>query len=192
MSFELNHITKTFGKKQIISDLSYSFGDKGMYLLVGESGVGKTTLLRIIAGLDKDFLGEISREKSISMAFQEYRLFPTLTALENVAFVVSDRKDKAVFEKSKKLLLNLGLTEDDLALLPSELSGGIKQRVSLARAFIKDAEILLLDEPTKELDSDNAKTVRDMIIEQAKTKLVILSTHNEQDLKMPYTAILNL
>ena len=192
MSFELNCITKTFGKKQIISDLSYSFGDKGIYLLVGESGVGKTTLLRIIAGLDKDFLGEISREKSISMAFQEYRLFPTLTALENVTFAVSDTKDKAVLEKARNLLLNLGLSEEDLALLPSELSGGMKQRVSLARAFIKDAEIMLLDEPTKELDSDNANTVRDMIIEQAKTKLVIVSTHNEQDLKMPYTSILNL
>ena len=80
------------------------------------------------------------------------------------------------------MLLSLGFRENDLYLLPDELSGGMKQRVSLARAFLFDAPILLLDEPTKELDPSNADTVRKIIKEQSLTRLVILVSHNGEDI----------
>lgn len=192
MSLSIKNLSKSFDKKLVFKDFTYDFHENGIYVLTGENGVGKTTLLRIIAGLDKDYLGETSGAKSISMAFQEYRLFPTLTALDNVVCAISNRKDEAVLNKAKNILSRLGLSEEDFSLLPCELSGGMKQRVSLARAFLKDATILLLDEPTKELDAENAQIVREIIIEESNNKLVILASHNAQDLEMPLKAIINL
>lgn len=183
MSLKIFDLKKCFGKKVIFDSFSYDFADSGVYILKGESGVGKTTLLRIIAGLDKDYTGEVSGGGfgNVGMAFQEYRLFPQLTALENIVFAISDRKDEAVFGKTKKMLSHLGFIETDMQLLPSELSGGMKQRVSLARAFLSDYPVLLLDEPTKELDEVNAGAVREMIKELSKNKLIIIVSHNEDD-----------
>lgn len=183
MSLELKNISKNFGNKTILKDFSYSFNSPGLYVLTGESGVGKTTLLRMISGLDKSYTGSIEGGGigEVGMAFQEYRLFPQLTALENVVFAISSRKDEAVLNKSKEMLLHLGFKNEDLSLLPSELSGGMKQRVSLARAFLSNYPILLLDEPTKELDDKNAKTVRDIIASLSKEKLIIIVSHNSED-----------
>ena len=178
MSIEIKNLKKSFDDKIIFDGFTYSFPDKGIFALVGKSGIGKTTLLRLISGLDKDYSGEISiTESSFSFAFQEYRLFPQLTALENVIFANFETNNTAEMEISKNTLLNLGFAEEELDLLPHELSGGMKQRVSLARAFVNSSKVLLLDEPTKELDANNAKRVRDTIIEEGKKRLVILVTH---------------
>ncbi len=184
MSLTINNLCKSFDGKAVLTGFSYDFPDCGIYALQGESGAGKTTLLRIIAGLEKDYSGEVlgGGIGSCSMAFQEHRLFPQLTALENVVFAISDKKDKAVCKKATDILAGLGLSESDISLLPEELSGGMKQRVSLARAFIKDAPILLLDEPTKELDGANAALVRKMILEAGKSRLVIIATHSAEDI----------
>ena len=182
MSLVIKNLSKSFGEKEIFNDFSYSFGDRGIYALTGESGVGKTTLLRMISGLDSDYKGEISGAASVSFAFQEHRLFPVLTALENVVFAISDKKSEAVLSLAQNMLVSLGISEKDFSLLPSELSGGMKQRVSLARAFLKDAPILLLDEPTGELDSENAALTRDIIKKQAESRLVIIVTHNKDEI----------
>ena len=183
MSLVIKNLNKSFGEKEIFNDFSYSFGDRGIYALTGESGVGKTTLLRIISGLDSDYDGEILGADSVSLAFQEHRLFPVLTALENVVFAISDTKNEAVLSLAKNMLTSLGISEKDFSLLPSELSGGMKQRVSLARAFLKDAPILLLDEPTGELDEENARLVRDVIKSEGQSRLVILVTHNKKEMR---------
>lgn len=184
MSLKLDSLSKRFGKKNLFEGLSLSFSETGIFAVVGESGIGKTTLLRMIAGLDNDYLGVISGGGigRVSVAFQEYRLFKQLSALDNLIYAISDIKNEAVSEKCKKMLLSLGFNENDLYLLPDELSGGMKQRVSLARAFLFDAPILLLDEPTKELDPSNADTVRKIIKEQSLTRLVILVSHNGEDI----------
>lgn len=184
MMLKIKNLTKAFGEKKLFDGFSYEFQDSGIYALVGESGSGKTTLLRIIAGLDKDYTGEVSGGGigSCSVTFQEHRLFPWLTALENVVFSVSDGKDKAVFDKATKILSDLGIGKNDIGLLPDALSGGMKQRISLARAFISDAPILLLDEPTKELDEANASLVREKILAEGKKKLVIIATHSAEDI----------
>ena len=182
MPLVIKDLTKSFGEKAIFESFSYSFEERGIYALVGESGAGKTTLLRMIAGLDTEYSGEISGVTSVSFAFQEHRLFPVLTALENVIFAISDTKSEAVTESAEKMLLSLGIDKSDLSLLPSELSGGMKQRVSLARAFLKDAPILLLDEPTGELDEENAALVRAAIKAEAQKRLVIIVSHNKKEL----------
>ena len=185
MSLEIKNLTKRFGKKAIISELSYRFSDKGLYILRGKSGIGKTTLLRIIAGLDKDYSGEVidGGIERISFAFQEYRLFPQLSALENVMIASKNINDVDKI-KAKDLLTQLGFLPEDMQLLPSELSGGMKQRVSLARAFMKNAPVILLDEPTKELDAILCRQVCEMIKKIAEDKLVILVTHRDDDISL--------
>jgi ABC-type multidrug transport system ATPase subunit len=185
MSLEIKNLTKRFGKKTIISEFSYHFSEKGLYILRGKSGIGKTTLLRIIAGLDKDYSGEIIEGGigRISFAFQEYRLFPQLSALENVMIASKDDSD-ANKNIAMDLLSRLGFSVEEMSLLPSELSGGMKQRVSLARTFMKNAPVILLDEPTKELDAILCRQVCEMIKKIAEDKLVILVTHRDDDISL--------
>ena len=180
----INNLTKKFDKKKIFDNFSYEFSNKGIYAIVGESGVGKTTLLRIISGLDKNYKGSVlgGGIGNVSFSFQEYRLFDQLNAIENIVFSVYDRKTEAEYNSASKLLLQLGFNADDFLLYPSELSGGMKQRISLARAILKDSPILLLDEPTKELDENNSKIVREIIKAESQKRLVILVTHNVSDL----------
>ena len=191
---EIKNLCKKYEEKVLFDSFSYSFAGCGLYTLVGESGIGKTTLLRIIAGLDTNYTGEVigGGIGRVSMAFQEYRLFPNLSALDNIIFAISDGKDKAVWQNAVGMLKRLGFSDEDMRLLPSELSGGMRMRVSLARAFLKDTPILLLDEPTKELDPQNANIVRQIISEIAVSRLVILVSHDDVDARFPDSAVILL
>ena len=177
---------KSFDKKQIFKNLSLELPERGVFVISGESGAGKTTLLRMISGLDTKFSGEISGGgiKNCSVAFQEYRLFPTLSAVDNVIFANYDKKTAENEKEAKLVLSSLGFSEEDSSLYPDELSGGMKQRVSLARAFLRKAPILLLDEPTKELDGDNAKKVINRIKTEAEHRLVLAVSHRQEDAEL--------
>lgn len=179
MMLKLSNITKNFGTKKVLDGFSYEFPDTGIYVLVGQSGSGKTTLLRIISGLDKDFEGKIDipKGKKISMMFQEHRLFESLSALQNILIASFNKSNELDVENAKFLLNRLKINENDFVLKPSKLSGGMKQRVSLARAILKDSDILLLDEPLKELDPDLASCAMEIIKELSLKKLVIMVTH---------------
>ena len=184
MSLSVKNLNKSFGEKVIFKDFCLDFPDKGLYIISGESGAGKTTLLRMIGGLDTDFSGEIlgGGIKNCSFAFQEYRLFPTLSALDNLIFANYNKKNEQNTAEAYAMLSSLGFSAADSLLYPDELSGGMKQRVSLARAFLRNAPILLLDEPTKELDEENATKALQIIKKEANSRLVILVTHNKRDL----------
>ena len=194
MSLSLKNISKSFGDKSIFKNFSYDFPEVGLFLIFGKSGIGKTTLLRIISGLDKDYAGEIisGGKENVSYLFQEHRLFPTLSALDNV--LLAAYKDAT--EKNKKealdTLLSLGFTVEETNLLPFELSGGMKQRVSLARAILKKAPILLLDEPTKELDESLRLRVYSIIRDESLKRLVILVSHNDNDVEALNPTVINL
>ncbi len=183
MSLIINDVYKSFGEKSVLSGFSYEFFDRGIYAVCGESGVGKTTLLRIISGLDKDYTGSVlgGGFKNVSVAFQEYRLFPHLNALDNVK--LANKESEAELEAAKEILTRLGFSDEDMKKRPTELSGGMKQRVSLARAILKDAPVLLLDEPTKELDGALRDEVYGIITEEAKRRLVIIVTHHGEDIE---------
>ena len=176
MPLVINHLHKAYDQKIIFDDFSYAFEKTGIYVLAGDSGKGKTTLLRMIAGLDRDYTGEIHAEKT-AYAFQEYRLFPVLNALENITKILWDKPTDIEIQTAKSLLCSLGFTENDMLLYPQALSGGMKQRVSLCRALLSKKSILLLDEPFKELDSSLRERLRKILAEESKHRLVIVTVH---------------
>ena len=183
MILSITNLKKAFGEKKIFEDFNYHFNEKGLYIITGESGVGKTTLLRIICGLDENYDGCVlgGGFKNTSYAFQDHRLFPQLSLIKNLTEIFDFNTDETN-RISKEILIKLGFTEKDFHLLPSELSGGMKQRVSIARAMLKNAPILLLDEPTKELDEALREKVISLIEEESKKRLVIMVTHNETEI----------
>ena len=192
----LSKLTKHFESKELFCDLSFTFSKSGLFLLLGESGSGKTTLLRMIAGLDTDYTGSIEGGESpnVSMAFQEHRLLPVLTALGNVTEALRPLKiDKKEAEaRAKDALLSLGFPEKDFKTRPAALSGGMRQRVSLARAFAVDRPILLLDEPEKELDAALRDRLYAAIETARKSRLVIITTHTPDRLLPMADGVLSL
>lgn len=180
MSIIIKNLHKAFGDKIIINDLTYTFPDTGIVIINGKSGIGKTTLLRLISRLDNDYSGliEFDKEKDVSYAFQEHRLFPHLNVLNNLLSVSFNRYGENDRKRAIDLLMKLGFAENDLKLFPDELSGGMKGRLSFARAVLYDKPILLLDEPTKELDDASKQAIFEIINSLSKTKLIIIVTHD--------------
>lgn len=164
-------VVKSYARREVLSGVSFSLsaGERGA--IAGASGCGKTTVLRLAAGLEKPDSGKIECGKC-SFVFQEERLFPSLTALENVSVVKSSGNDSA-----KELLCSLGM-ENDLGKKPAELSGGMRQRVALARALYFDSEVLLLDEPFKQLDPDIAALSAEITLEYLKGRTLLVVTHD--------------
>lgn len=187
MSLELHRLTKRYGDRLLFTELSYRFPDRGIVAITGASGTGKTTLLRMIAGLDNAYQGEIRGRGRLSVAFQEYRLFPSVSAVDNVALGLPDAREAA-----GELLGTLGFTPEDCQKRPRALSGGMQQRVALARALLHPAELLLLDEATKEMDAALVGVVHRLIREAAERQLVLLVTHRAEDITALDADILSL
>lgn len=172
----INNLSKSFEKKEVIKNLSLSFPEKGFVAICGPSGCGKSTLLSIIAGIASKDGGKVLLDKAtVSMSFQEPRLLPDRTALQNVNFVLGDKK--ATLGRSEELLCALGI--NDLNLYPDELSGGMKARVSIARALAVKADIYLFDEPFANLDKETAEMTAKLIKEQTEGALVIAVIHDK-------------
>ena len=146
--------------------------------ITGESGIGKTTVLRLIMGLEKPQRGTVDLQSGakISAVFQENRLIPTLDAISNVALFSST-------ERATEILTRLGLGED-IYSLPSELSGGMKRRVALARALAREGDILILDEAMTGLDTQNRERVAAVINEYAADRTVVCVTHDQREAEL--------
>ena len=174
---KLDNISLSYEKMLVIDSLSYEFEDKKKTLIMGASGIGKTSLLNIIASTLKPSSGRLQNShKKISYVFQEPRLFEWLTALENVS-IVSNK------EKAKDLLTLMGL-EDSFDKYPSELSGGMKQRVSIARALAYEPDLILLDEPFKGLDDAIKNNTIDVVLRELRGKTAILISHDKDELSL--------
>ncbi len=194
MSLRIKNLCKSFDKKTIFRDFTYYFQDTGIYALRGDSGVGKTTLLRIIAGLDKKYYGKVlgASAGQVSFCFQEHRLFSHLSAFDNVLKASFSEESYHNRKLTKAMLKRLNFSDSDMLLCPEELSGGMKQRVAFARAVLKKSNILLLDEPTKELDTALRDTVLEIIAEESKKRLVIFVTHKPEEIEILGATTINL
>ncbi|EMG34582.1 amino acid ABC transporter ATP-binding protein [Streptococcus oralis] len=192
---ELRKINKGFGGKQILTNFSLSIPEKQILAIVGPSGGGKTTLLRMLAGLETIDSGEIyyngeslaidelEKRNLLGFVFQDFQLFPHLSVLENLTLspIKSMDMDKEAAEKKARgLLEQLGLAGHADAY-PFSLSGGQKQRVALARAMMIDPEVIGYDEPTSALDPELRLEVEKLILqnkERGMTQIVV--THDLQ------------
>ena len=197
---QAENLTKIYksGTKELVvlDDVSFTAEQGTSLSIIGPSGSGKTTLLGLCVGLDIPTRGFISlmgfklnkmdeddrayvRNQYVGFIFQNFQLLTTLTALENVMIPLELRGEKNVEAKAAELLDRVGLTER-MDHYPSQLSGGEQQRVAMARAFINSPKILFADEPTGNLDEENANHLTDLLFalnREEKTTLVLV-THN--------------
>lgn len=178
---QIDNLTKQYNTQLVLNEFSLLVRDGEKVAIMGESGRGKTTLLRIIAGLESYDAGQISGfdKKDVAYVFQEPRLFDSLSVIKNL--IIVSQQPSRVAEKKAMELLNLVGLEKDKSKYPSELSGGMKQRLALARAFMVDRSILLLDEPFSALDQETRNDMIELVKARTKNKTVILVTHDSKD-----------
>ena len=199
MRIKLESIYKTFKPVEVLKDINLEILDNEFVSIVGPSGAGKSTLLHLIGTLEKPDKGSVKyddkdiyklndkelsnfRNKNIGFVFQFHHLLPEFSAIENVmlpALIAGISKEKAS-EKAERILTELNLNHR-LTHKPQELSGGEQQRVAIARALINDPEFLLADEPTGNLDSQNAEEVINLFkrLHTQANLTIILVTHQE-------------
>ncbi len=197
---ELINLYKSFNsfkKVKVLKKVSYKFKKGKIYSIIGPSGSGKSTLLNLLSLIDRPSSGlikfdnkqinfddlknnDLLRAKKIGIIYQQDNLLPDFTALENVylaSLAAGFNKDLSL-SKAKKLIKKFGLS-NRLDHYPSQLSGGEKQRISIARALINDPQLILADEPTGSLDLKNAKIIFDTLKKQINSnRSIIFATHN--------------
>lgn len=170
----IEKITKSYGKQKVLENISFTINESERICIYGKSGIGKTTLLRIIAGLEKADSGEITFAGKVSMVFQEDRLLENTDVYTNLYCVLGSRFDKAEADMHLK---EVGL-EGAGNKLVSELSGGMKRRVAIVRCMMKSSEIILLDEPFKGLDTILKDNIIRYVVKYLNGRAVIMVTHD--------------
>lgn len=184
---EVRNISKSFGDEVLLKDFSLDLGEGEIVAVMGPSGIGKSTLLNIIGGLDKDFEGTISYDPRIfegidvpfPFVFQEsVSLLPWKNVEDNVRIAGKRLTDEEIHDALK----SVGLFEHRKKK-PSELSGGMKQRVSLARALVCRSRVMLLDEPFASLDNDMRTKLQELIRDLSRTKgiAMLIVTHDRSE-----------
>jgi len=197
---EVRDIWKSFGELEVLKGVNLTVNKGEIVAIVGKSGAGKTTLLQIIGTLDRPTKGEILvngerlmakgerelasfRNKHIGFIFQFHQLLPEFTALENVCIpaMIGREKESEYKPRAEKLLRELGLG-DRMEHKPNELSGGEKQRVAAARALMMSPDIILADEPTGSLDTQNKKELSELLLKLRKEygQTILLVTHDKE------------
>lgn len=184
---EFDKVSKSFDGRQVLKNFNVTFGDGEFVCLLGASGCGKTTILRLAGGLALPDSGEVRRDETLrqSFIFQENRLLPWYDALGNILAVTNDR------EKAEYYLKETGLSEDTRKF-PNELSGGMKRRLAVARALAYSGDVFFLDEPLRELDKKTASLICTLLKKELKGKTVIMVTHIAKEAELLADRIITL
>jgi NitT/TauT family transport system ATP-binding protein len=187
IKISIRHLVKRFGPLRAIDDVSIDIAEGTFFMIVGPSGCGKTTLLRILGGLEQVTSGEVEIAKpargrpQYSMVFQGESIFPWMTVWDNAAYGLRMRRAprQEIEESVSAWLERTGLTKFS-HLYPHQLSGGMRQRVSIARAFANNPEILLMDEPFSALDEQNKTILQQELLRiwEGDKKTVVFITHS--------------
>ena len=181
----LEGVTKRFGDKTVLRDLSLRFSPDSVNCVMGPSGCGKTTLMRVIAGLEKPDGGKITgRPDKIAFVFQEDRLCEDFSAIANIRLVTGKSLPD---EEIEECLVSLGL-EDSARRPVRELSGGMKRRVAIVRAVLARPDLLILDEPFKGLDEEIRAVCADFILRECPQATILLITHDADEASLMRTA----
>jgi ABC-type sugar transport system ATPase subunit len=195
-AIQLTHVRKSFGPHTIIGDFSLSVQTGEFIVLLGQSGCGKSTILRLISGIEAPDSGEIlidgklinyewPRDRNVAMVFQNYALYPHLTVEKNIAFPLDSRHGRGLSGSDVKARVLAAARmvdlESQLAKLPGQLSGGQRQRVALARAIVRDPVAFLLDEPLSNLDALLRNEMRRSLLDLHRRlgKATIYVTHDQ-------------
>lgn len=201
MILELDNVSYSYSNKyrtvDVLKNVSCGFEEGKSYAIVGKSGSGKSTALMLMAGLDLPVSGQVKyggrptsefnldtyRRDCVSVIYQNYRLFPLLTAEENVMYSMELKGISPASAKvrARELLMGTGLDKDAFDRFPGMLSGGEQQRVAIARALASGARVMLADEPTGNLDSENSANIIGILSSMAKDRgcCVIVVTHDQ-------------
>lgn len=200
MFLEVDRLTKSYGSLPVLKALSFSVAEGESVAIMGASGAGKTTLLQILGLLDRADSGsvvingtsltslsarerDLFRNKRIGFVFQAHELLPEFTAVENAALpaMIGGLSRKAALDKASALLCTLNLAER-LHHKPAALSGGERQRVAVARALINDPDILLADEPSGSLDSQNKIELHNLLrrVREERNQTMLIATHDAE------------
>ncbi len=182
----IQNISHSFNNTQILDDISFELNQGEIKSILGSSGCGKTTILQITANLLEQTNGDVKNSfiKS-SFLFQEPRLLPWQNVIDNILLPLkeSSLSISEMTKKAKTIALQLGLTKDDFLKYPKDLSGGMKQRVSFARALVIEPSLLFLDEPFSALDIGLKKEIYDILIQKVNQKefSILFITHDLQE-----------
>lgn len=189
---KIKNLSHNYNDQTILKNINYSFEKGKIYSIVGVSGVGKSTFLSLISGLEfiqngqvfynqKEVRNYAKYRQAISYIFQEFNLVSYLSAIDNIKLGLSihRKKDRSVLPFIQTILNQLDIKEENQTKKSSQLSGGQQQRVSIARAIALDTELIIADEPTGNLDRGNAKKVMNLFKHlKEKEKCIIVVTHD--------------
>ena len=180
MNIELHDIKKAYGDKVIFDGLNLTFEENEINCVMGRSGCGKTTLINMILGLDKDFSGSITGVPAhLGVVFQENRLCEDFSVASNIRMVCGEGRDQEIEEH----LTRVGIG-DSMKAPVKTLSGGMKRRAALVRAILSRGELLIFDEPFKGLDEDTRERVSEYLLSGRKGRTVIMVTHDPEEVNM--------
>lgn len=191
----IKNLTKVYNNKTVLDNITFSVNDGEFLSILGSSGCGKTTLLRIIIGVETPTAGKITKDRKnitkldaskrgMGIVFQDYALFPNMTVLENVMYALKLKlKNKKQAKEESIKMLEMVNMQNHLKKYPHELSGGQKQRVAIARTLALKPDIVLFDEPMSALDADNRLILRKEIksIQQKLKTTIIYITHDQEE-----------
>lgn len=194
-SIEVKNISKIFDNKLVLNNLNFNVSDGELLSILGKSGCGKTTLLKILIGIEKPSSGSILKnnknitkydisKRGMGIVFQNYALFPNMTVLENVSYALNNKlKDKKKANKQAMDIISMVNLDEHINKYPNELSGGQMQRVAIARTLALKPDVILFDEALSALDAENKIILRNKIRELNKkfNITMIFITHDQEE-----------